>query len=281
MRTLLVEAHERYRSNAQGANSQVYPALSRVPSDLFGVCVVGTNGVVHSAGDVDVEFSIMSVSKPFVFAFVCQYLGPEVARQRLGVNSTGLAFNSLTAVERSEDGRTNPMVNPGAIAATSLIPGATIDAKWQLIHDGLSRFAGRTLSLNSEVYESASQTNARNQSIARLLQSYDRIYCDPTDAIDLYTRQCSLNVSTKDLAVMGATLADGGVNPVTGESVIDAIDLPSHACGDDDRWALRNLGRLAVRHRTAGEEWHRGRDRHRLSGQGRTWDVRAVARLRR
>ena len=97
------------------------------------------------------------------------------------------------------------MVNPGAIAATSLIPGATVDAKWQLIHDGLSRFAGRTLSLNTEVYESASQTNARNQSIARLLQSYDRIYCDPTDAIDLYTRQCSLNVSTKDLAVMGAT----------------------------------------------------------------------------
>ena len=201
----------------------MYPALSRVPSDLFGVCVVGTNGVVHSAGDVDVEFSIMSVSKPFVFAFVCQYLGPEEARQRLGVNSTGLAFNSLTAVERSEDGRTNPMVNAGAIAATSLIPGATIDAKWQLIHDGLSRFAGRTLSLNTEVYESASQTNARNQSIARLLQSYDRIYCDPTDAIDLYTRQCSLNVSTKDLAVMGATLADGGVNPVTGESVIDAM----------------------------------------------------------
>jgi glutaminase len=223
VRTLLVEAHERYRSNAQGASSQVYPALSRVPSDLFGVCVVGTNGAVHSAGDVDVEFSIMSVSKPFVFAFVCQYLGPEEARQRLGVNSTGLAFNSLTAVERSEDGRTNPMVNPGAIAATSLIPGATIDAKWQLIHDGLSRFAGRTLSLNTEVYESASQTNARNQSIARLLQSYDRIYCDPTDAIDLYTRQCSLNVSTKDLAVMGATLADGGVNPVTGESVIDAM----------------------------------------------------------
>jgi glutaminase len=222
VRTLVAEAHQRYKSNTEGQNSQVYPALARVSSKLFGVCVVGTSGNVYAVGDSDYEFSIMSVSKPFVFALVCQVIGPEEARQRLGVNATGLAFNSLAAVEQGDGGRTNPMVNSGAIATTSLVPGATLDAKWKFIHDGLSRFAGRKLPLNEEVYASASQTNYRNQGIARLLQSYGRIYVDPAQATDLYTKQCSLNVSARDLAVMGATLADGGVNPLTKERVVDA-----------------------------------------------------------
>ena len=219
---LVAEAHARYKSNSEGENSQVYPALAAVPSGLFGVCVVGTSGKVYAAGDTDYAFSIMSVSKPFVFAMVCQSIGAEQARQKLGANSTGLPFNSLSAVERSADGRTNPMVNAGAIATTSLVPGLTAEGQWQFIQDGLSRFAGRKLALNEEVYASASQTNFRNRSIARLLQSYDRIYCDAKQATDLYTRQCSLNVSARDLAVMGATLADGGVNPVTRQRVVDA-----------------------------------------------------------
>jgi len=222
VRCLVAEAYERYSTNAEGASSRVYPALARVPTDLFGVCVAGTSGNVYSGGDADYEFSIMSVSKPFVFALVCQSLGAELARERIGVNGTGLPFDSLTAVEQSADGRTNPLVNPGAIATTSLVPGATVEVRWQFVREGLSRFAGRTLSLSDEVYESASQTNSRNQSIARLLQGYDRIYSDPAEAIDLYTRQCSLNVSARDLAVMGATLADGGVNPMSGDRVIDA-----------------------------------------------------------
>ena len=222
VRSLVAEAYERYKTNAEGASSRVYPALARVPNDLFGVCVAGTSGNVYSGGDADYEFSIMSVSKPFVFALVCQLLGAELARERIGVNGTGLPFDSLTAVEQSVDGRTNPMVNAGAIATTSLVPGETAEARWRFVHEGLSCFAGRTLGLNDEVYESASKTNSRNQSIARLLQGYDRIYSDPAESIDLYTRQCSLNVSARDLAVMGATLADGGVNPVSGERVIDA-----------------------------------------------------------
>src|SRR5262245_16926062 len=104
VRTLVAEAHQRYRSNTDGQNSQVYPALARVPSHLFGICVVGTSGNIHAAGDAEHEFSIMSVSKPFVFALICQVLGPEEARQKLGVNATGLAFNSLAAVEQSADG---------------------------------------------------------------------------------------------------------------------------------------------------------------------------------
>jgi glutaminase len=218
---LVNEVHERYKSNADGRNSQVYPALAEVPRELFGVCVVGTNGEVYAVGDAEHEFSIMSVSKPFVFALVCQAIGADQARQKLGANATGLPFNSLSAVERSPDGRTNPMVNAGAIATTSLIPGATADAKWRFIYDGLSQFAGRPLLLNEEVYASATATNFRNQSIARLLQSFERIYFDPAQATDLYTRQCALNVSARDLAVMGATLADGGVNPITKARVVD------------------------------------------------------------
>jgi glutaminase len=222
VKALVDEAYQRYQSNTDGQNSQVYPALARVPSHLFGICEVGTNGKVYAVGDSDYAFTIMSVSKPFVFALVCEALGQEQVREKVGVNATGLAFNSLGAIERGDDGRTNPMVNAGAIATTSLVPGAAPGAKWKFIHDGLSRFAGRTLPLNDEVYASASETNHRNQSIARLLQSFGRIYMGPAEAVDLYTKQCSLNVSARDLAVMGATLADGGVNPITRERVVDA-----------------------------------------------------------
>jgi glutaminase len=208
VRALVVEAHAQIATNTDGKNSDVYPALARVREDLFGVCVVAANGNVFSAGDSEYEFSIMSVSKPFLFALVCQEIG--------------VAFNSLAAIERSLDGRTNPMVNSGAIATTSLVPGASLADRWKFIHEGLSKFAGRTLPLNDEVYASATETNFRNQSIARLLQSVGRIYLDPAQATDLYTKQCSLNVSAKDLAVMGATLADGGVNPITKQRVVDA-----------------------------------------------------------
>ncbi len=218
---LVTKAYDRYRTNSEGNNSQVYPALARVSKDLFGVCVVGTNGEVFAVGDAEHEFTIMSVSKPFIFALVCQELGAKAMRDKIGVNPTGRAFNSLAAVEAGDEGRTNPMVNAGAIATTSLVPGATLDAKWRFIHEGLSRFAGRTLPLSDEVYASASETNFRNQSLSRLLQSFNRIYMDPAVATDLYTKQCSLNVSAKDLAVMGATLADGGVNPITKERVVD------------------------------------------------------------
>lgn len=221
IKRLVADAYDLFRLNTDGVNSNVYPALERVPSKLFGICVASTTGNIYSAGDAEYEFTIMSVSKPFVFALVCQAIGPKAAREKLGANSTGLPFNSLAAIERGDEGRTNPMVNAGAIATTSIVPGDTFESKWRFIYDGLSRFAGRKLRLNDEVYASASETNSRNQSIARLLQSYGRLYFDPAQATDLYTKQCALNVSATDLAVMGATLADGGVNPLTKERLVD------------------------------------------------------------
>jgi glutaminase len=216
------EAYERYQTVPGGEVSRVYPALAGVPAGLFGICAVGTSGSVYAAGDAGHGFAVMSVAKPFVFALICQALGPEEARRRVGVNATGLAFNSLAAVERGQDGRTNPMVNAGAIATTSLAPGATAEARWAFLLDGLSRFAGRSLALDEAVYASASATNHRNRRIAGLLADHGRLWCDPAEAVDRYTRQSSLRVSATELAVMGATLADGGVNPLTREQVVDA-----------------------------------------------------------
>ncbi|QEG35427.1 glutaminase A [Bythopirellula goksoeyrii] len=220
---LVQEAYQQFKANSDGMNSQVYPALAQVPANLFGISVVGTNGDVFAVGDSDYEFTIMSVSKPFVMALVSEFLDPDEVREKIGVNATGRAFNSLEGIERGDNGRTNPMVNAGAIATTSLAPGKSFEEKWRFIHEGLSRFAGRTLSINDEVYISASKTNYRNQSIARMLQSFGRIYMDPVEAVELYTKQCALNVSARDLAVMSATLADGGVNPVTKQRVVDPM----------------------------------------------------------
>lgn len=222
-RRVVRDAFERFRSNSEGKVADYIPALAKTPGDLFGVCVVGTNGAVHEAGDSGHEFSIQSVSKPFVFALICQAIGEDEAREKLGVNSTGLPFNSVIAIERTGDGATNPMVNSGAIAATSLAPGATAEAKWEFVRDGLSRFAGRALSLNREVYESEAATNQRNEGIAKMLRAHQRIYFDPIESTDVYTKQCSLNVTARDLATMGATLANGGMNPITRDRVIDPI----------------------------------------------------------
>jgi glutaminase len=222
VKILLSEGHERFKSVNEGKVADYIPALARTPRGLFGLCVAGIDGAIFAVGDAEYEFSIQSVSKPFVFALVCQALGGEEARRKIGVNNTGFPFDSVMAIELNTDRTMNPMVNAGAIATSSLAPGATADAKWQFIQDGLSRFAGRKLTLNVDVYESEAATNQRNQGIARLLESYSRIYFDPLEATDVYTKQCSLNVTVKDLAVMGATLADGGVNPISKERVIDA-----------------------------------------------------------
>jgi glutaminase len=212
--------YERFRHLDEGSVSDYIPALAKARPDAFGVCVAGVHGRLFAIGDADQEFSIQSISKLFVFALVCDALGPVDARRLLGVNSTGLPFDSVMAVELNADRTMNPMVNAGALATTSLVPGETGDEKFQRIVAALSVFAGRRLVMDDDVYESEAATNFRNRGIAHLLYGYGRMYCDPEVATDVYTRQCALRVSARDLAVMGATLADGGVNPLTGERVI-------------------------------------------------------------
>lgn len=212
----------KFRGVTEGAVSDVYPALQETDPDQFGLCLVGTTGASFAAGDSEVAFTIMSVAKPFTFALACQELGVEAVWRRVGVNATGLPFNSAYAVERNPHGQTNPMVNAGAIATTSLIGGDDLEARWEALARGLSRFAGRELVLDEEVLACARRTNFRNRALAMLLRGAAAIEDDPLDATELYTRQSCLLVTARDLAVMGATLADGGVNPVTGERVIAA-----------------------------------------------------------
>jgi glutaminase len=221
-RRLIEAAHGRYRDVADGEVASYIPALASVSPDLFGVSVVAANGNVHSVGDALHPFTIQSIAKAFVFALVLEAIGADDARRLLGVNSTGLPFNSVMAIELNPARTTNPMVNPGAIATTSLIPGDTADAKWERVHAGLSAFAGRELLLDEDVYASEMAANGRNDGIAHLMHSYERLWFDPDEATDVYTRQCSLLVTAQDLAAMGATLANGGVNPLDGTQVIAA-----------------------------------------------------------
>ena len=222
LRTMLADAHERYRSVHEGAVATYIPVLAAADPTWFGACVTGVAGDRFEVGDAAVDFSIQSISKVFVFALVCDAIGVETARQHLGVNNSGLAFDSVIAIEQHPDRLTNPMANPGAIATTSYLPAANAEQRWDIIRDGLSAFAGRTLSLDLAVYASEAATNQRNQGIAHLLAGYGRLGADPVEATDVYTKQCSLSVNCADLSVMAATLADGGVNPISGERVVSA-----------------------------------------------------------
>lgn len=215
-------AYDTYRSVDEGTVSTVYPALAQADPDAFGICLTSVGGFSIGRGDDALAFTLMSVSKAFVLAAVCEQVGLAAVRRLVGVNPTGLPFNSLAAIERSPVGHTNPMVNAGAIATSSLIPGADVEERWTGLVQTLSSFAGRPLELDRSTYDSARATNMRNRALAFLLRDYQAIAGDALDALELYTRQCCLQVTTRDLAVMGATLATGGTNPITGERVVGA-----------------------------------------------------------
>lgn len=219
---LVREAYDHNRDDDSGAVADYIPALAEADPDLFGLAVVDVLGGAHDVGDAVHPFSIQSISKMFVYALAIQEHGHAKVRDIVGVNNTGLAFNSVMALELNDGHPMNPMVNAGAIATTALMPGVTPAEKWDSIRDGLSAFAGRRLSMDGEVYRSEMMTNQRNQALGRLLSSYGRLEGDSDGIVDVYTRQCSLTVTAHDLAVMGATLADGGENPVTGERVVSA-----------------------------------------------------------
>ena len=215
-------AYRRALTHGEGVVADYIPILGAADPDAFGACVADIDGGLHEAGDTRSPFSIQSISKAFVYALVCEGIGHHEVRELVGVDNTGLPFNSVMAIELNAGHPRNPMVNAGALATTALMPGATAQRKWQLIVEGLSRFAGRELEIDDEVYRSESESNHRNRAIAQLLHSYGRMRADPDETVDVYTRQCSLRVDARDLAVMGATLADGGVNPLTGDRVVSA-----------------------------------------------------------
>jgi glutaminase len=222
----LKAAQAKFQGLQEGKNADYIPALAKVDPNIYGIALVTVDGRVYTAGDVTSEVSIQSISKVFTMARVIEEQGPMAIVNNMGVDATGQAFNSINAVEQYKGAEMNPMVNPGAIAATSMVSGATRDEVWNKILSTYSDFAGRPLTVNQEVFKSESETNQRNQAIAMLMYAYGHIKENPLQACDIYTEQCSVNVNAKDLATMAATLANGGVNPVTGKQCMTVTNVP-------------------------------------------------------
>src|SRR6187397_2092866 len=225
-------AYAKYKTLQEGKNADYIPALAKVDPNLFGIALVTPDGKVYTAGDVKTEVSIQSISKVFTMMQVIQEQGLESIEKRIGVDATGARFNSIIAIEgvRTVIGNgapeMNALVNPGAISATSMVKGANADEVWKKIIGFHNDAAGRSLTVIQDVYKSESDTNQRNQAIGALMLAYGYIKDNWQQAVDLYTRQCSIGVNAKDLATMAATLAFNGKNPVTGKQVLDAAKVP-------------------------------------------------------
>ncbi len=220
------EAYEKFKSDTNGKNADYIPYLAQVDSKLFGIAVVTTDNQVFTLGDVNYSFSIQSISKVFTLALAMEELGADKVFEKIGSEPTGRPFNSPLAVVDMPTHTGNPLVNAGAIATTSLISGKDAEDKWNKILNFYGKAAGDKLQLIDEVYKSEAATNTGNKALSMLLAKYDRIYADPFESVDIYTKQCSVGVNTAQLARMGATLANNGVNPLTGEQVIKREDIP-------------------------------------------------------
>ena len=226
LKRLVQEAYTKFKDVKEGKPADYIPELAKVPADLFGVAIVTAKGETYTAGDVDYAFTIQSVSKPFTAALVMQEQGSEAILDKIGVEPTGQKFNSILATQIIPQVSVNPLVNSGAIAAVSMVKAKSAEDRFNKILDFENRLSGAKLKVIEDVYKSEAATNQRNRAHGYILFASDRIYSDPMEAVDVYTRQCSIGVTAKQLAVMGATLADDGMNPITKERVLDARYVP-------------------------------------------------------
>ncbi len=224
---LVDDAHARFAGVTDGKNADYIPILATIPSELFAVVIATRDGGIYTAGDIDYRYSIQSVSKPFTAALVMQQNGgPEIIAEKIGVEPTGLPFNSKLALELYKAHSVNPLVNAGAIAAVSLVKAKNEKDRWQQVLANLEGFAGEKLPVLEKVYDSEYTTAFGNRGIANLLFNWERLYSEPEEALRVYTRQCSVGINTVDLALMGATLANGGVNPKTGKRMLAESSVP-------------------------------------------------------
>ena len=217
------EAYEKIKGDDGGNNADYIPFLAKVPSKLFGISVCLSDGEIVEAGDTDYVFGIESVSKVPTAILAMQQYGADTILQKIGADATGLPFNSIMAILLENDHPSTPLVNAGAITACSMVkPVGNSDGKWKSITDFLAGLCGSPLVLQDELYKSESATNFNNRSIAWLLKNYNRIYDDPDMSLDIYTRQCSMGVTARQLSICSGTIANRGVNPVTKKKVFDA-----------------------------------------------------------
>lgn len=221
------EAYDMFKDNQDGKNADYIPYLANVDKNLFGISVCLLDGRMIEVGDTLYRFGIESVSKVYTAILVLRQYGAEKLLSMIGADATGLPFNSIIAILLENDHPSTPLVNAGAITACSMVnPMGDADKKWAAIVENITQLSGSAPDLIEELYRSESETNFNNRSIVWLLKNYNRIYDDPDLSLDLYTRQCSLGITAKQLSVCGATIANRGVNPKTGRSVFDASFSP-------------------------------------------------------
>lgn len=226
LKQLVEDAHTRFATVTDGKNADYIPYLATVPSTLFGIAMVTPDGKVIEAGDTNYAFAIELIAKVFTLALVMSEFGPRVVKQKLGANATGMPFNSVIALELHKDNPLSPLVNAGAMATVSLVKAANAAERWQKIAANMDAFADAELSLNQAVFKSESDTNQHNRAIAYLLQSGGFMYSDPMEACDVYTKECSVGITPRNLAVMAGTLANGGVNPLSKKRLLEPSYVP-------------------------------------------------------
>lgn len=216
-------AYEECKGVAGGANANYIPYLANIDSNLFGLSVTLLDGTTIDVGDTDYRFGVESVSKVFTAILAMKQYGADGVLRNIGADATGLPFNSIFAILLEKDHPSTPLVNAGAISACSMIePVGESDAKWNAIMENFVELTGSDVSVIDELYESESATNFNNRAISWLLKNYNRIYDDPAMSLDLYTRQCSIGVTSSQLAVCASTIANDGLNPVTGRRAFDS-----------------------------------------------------------
>lgn len=214
------EAYDECKSIREGVNANYIPYLANIDPNLFGISVTLPDGTIFDIGDTDYVFGVESISKVFTAILILKQYGAEKVLKAIGADATGLPFNSIFAILLEKDHPSTPLVNAGAIAACSMVqPCGDSWGKWEAIADNFKRLCGSETTVIDDLYRSESETNYTNRAIAWLLKSYNRIYDDVPMSLDLYTRQCSMGVTSRMLSVCAATIANNGKNPITGESV--------------------------------------------------------------
>ena len=223
IREVAQEVYDEVKKQTGGKNADYIPYLANIDSGLFGLSICLTNGQTINIGDTDYHFGIESVSKVHTAILILRQYGAQKVLDMIGADATGLPFNSIIAILLENDHPSTPLVNAGAISACSMVqPTGDSDKKWNVIVQNITELCGSAPQLIDELYQSETATNFNNRSIAWLLKNYDRIYDDPELALDLYTRQCSLGVTAGQLSIAAGTIANNGVNPVTGQHVFEA-----------------------------------------------------------
>ncbi|KJG13001.1 glutaminase A [Photobacterium iliopiscarium] len=223
---VMQQALDEAKTNMAGENASYIPFLASVPSELTGLAFVSVTGEVIQLQDTDYKFAIESISKIMTLGLVLEQSGADALHTKVGAEPTGMPFNSVLALELHQGKPLTPLVNAGAMATVSLVKATDKEQRWQQILNFQSLLANSDIVLSDEVNQSEQTTNTHNRAIALLLESSGRMYSEPLEACDVYTRQCSTLFNAVDLATVGATLANGGKNPCSGKQLIQPQNIP-------------------------------------------------------